>query len=177
MKFIVLLRGVNVGGRTLKMADLKACLEAAGFRGVTTILQSGNVVLESRETNAGKLRLQIEELIGKTFHYPAKVMVIAPAALEGIIRQYPSSPGYGEEFHRYVIFAENGFEKELCRQADELDKATETVSPGNGVVYWRVLKGRTLDSDFGKQMNKSAAKHFLTNRNLNTLEKIMAKLM
>ncbi len=176
MKFIILLRGVNVGGRTIKMAELKSCLEKAGFRNVITILQSGNVIIESRETNAGKLRLRIEELLTKTFDYPAKVLVITPAELGDIIRQYPSAPGYGEEFHRYVIFTENGFEKELCRQAGEPDKTVEAVSPGNGVVYWQVRKGLTLDSGFGKLMNKASAKQFLTNRNRNTLEKIMTKV-
>jgi len=47
-KTIVLLRAVNVGGRNrLPMADLRKTLEGAGMRDVQTLLQSGNVVLES----------------------------------------------------------------------------------------------------------------------------------
>ena|SRR5690242_10402931 len=176
MKHIIFPRGINVGGRTIKMADLKACLEKAGFRNVITILQSGNVIVESKEADSGKLRGRIEALLGKTFDYPAKVMVITPAELEEIIRKYPASMNQDEEFHRYVIFTENGFEKELCRQAGELDKTVEAVSPGKNVVYWRVQKGLTLGSSFGKLMDRAAAKQFLTNRNLNTLEKIMMKV-
>jgi len=45
---VVLLRGVNVGGANrLPMAALRASLERAGFTGVRTYLQSGNVVLDS----------------------------------------------------------------------------------------------------------------------------------
>jgi hypothetical protein len=49
-QFVALLRGVNVGGNNIiRMADLKACLEKAGFAAVATVIQSGNVLLESGE--------------------------------------------------------------------------------------------------------------------------------
>ena len=48
------------------------------------------------------------------------------------------------------------FEKELVKHAGELDNTLEAVSTGKDVVYWRVLKGHTLDSTFGKYMNKAA---------------------
>ena len=47
-KFAAFLRGVNVGGVNLKMAEVAAALEQAGFTNVKTILASGNVLLESR---------------------------------------------------------------------------------------------------------------------------------
>ena len=43
---VALLRAVNVGGRSLAMADLKAMLEALGLGQARTLLQSGNVVLD-----------------------------------------------------------------------------------------------------------------------------------
>jgi uncharacterized protein (DUF1697 family) len=62
---IVLLRAVNVGGRNrLTMADLRQALEDAGMRNVRTLLQSGNVVLES-ETNRQDIERHIEKAIGK----------------------------------------------------------------------------------------------------------------
>jgi len=48
MRQVVLLRGVNVGGRNkLAMPALRAALELAGMENVTTYVQSGNVVLDS----------------------------------------------------------------------------------------------------------------------------------
>ena len=46
-KYAVLLRGVNVGGVNLKMAEVATALTDAGFAAVRTILASGNVLLES----------------------------------------------------------------------------------------------------------------------------------
>lgn len=48
MRYVALLKGVNVGGnRKLPMADLKAFVEGLGFGGVQTLLASGNVVFET----------------------------------------------------------------------------------------------------------------------------------
>ena len=43
--YIALLRGVNVGGITVKSADLSAVFESLGFESVRTVLASGNVDL------------------------------------------------------------------------------------------------------------------------------------
>jgi len=47
MRYVALLRGINVGGISIKMNDLKASFEGLGFEDVRTILQSGNVVFTS----------------------------------------------------------------------------------------------------------------------------------
>jgi uncharacterized protein (DUF1697 family) len=44
MRVVGLLRGVNLGKRQLKMAELRAAVEALGHTEVETYLQSGNVV-------------------------------------------------------------------------------------------------------------------------------------
>src|SRR6266478_9106731 len=87
-KYVAFLRGVNVGGRVIKMADLKACFEQAGFKNVLTILQTGNVIFESNKTEPA-LKTRIEELLTKTFNYPAKVQVISLDNLKKIVQANP----------------------------------------------------------------------------------------
>lgn len=174
MQYIILLRGVNVGGRIIKMDELKKCLEKAGFSNVITVLQTGNVIIDSKEKNTDKVHKAVESILTKTFNYPAKVTVITPEYLKAVIENYPFT-NYGPEFHRYAVFTENGFEKEMIMQENALDKSVEEIKAGKEVLYWRVQKGHTLDSTFGKYMAKAATKHFLTNRNVNTLKKILAR--
>ena len=51
-KWIVLFRGINVGGHNiLPMKALVALLESIGYTKVKTYIQSGNVVLEAKESN------------------------------------------------------------------------------------------------------------------------------
>jgi uncharacterized protein (DUF1697 family) len=56
--------------------------------------------------------------------------------------------------------------------AVELDPAIERARAGDGVIYWNVPKGSTLDSAMGRAQSKASYKPWLTTRNLNTLEKL-----
>lgn len=175
MKYIVLLRGINIGSRKIKMDELKACLEEAGFKNVITVLQTGNVILEC-EIRSEKLRLTIENLLTQTFDYPAQVIVLTVQQVQHVVAHYPFT-GYDSTFHRYAVFTEQENVENLTTQmgTKKLDHSLESIQASDGVVYWAVLKGHTLDSFFGKNMNKSTKKYFITNRNLNTLEKILKK--
>ena len=62
-RYAVLLRGINLGrSRRIGMADLRALLTEAGYGGVATLLQSGNVVLDS-DLAPGPLRTALESLL------------------------------------------------------------------------------------------------------------------
>lgn len=172
-QLIVLLRGINVGGRNIKMSELKSCLDAAGFRNIITVLQTGNVILEYKK-DAASLKEEVENVLTTTFSYPAKVLIVTLEDLKNIVSGFPFAE-LGPEFHKYVVFTEQGFAKELVANAPELDKTVEAIAGGKDVVYWYVQKGMTLDSAFGKYMNKASSKNLCTTRNLNTLEKILMK--
>jgi uncharacterized protein (DUF1697 family) len=49
----------------------------------------------------------------------------------------------------------------------------EKIARGEGVVYWQVPKGSTLDSTIGKTMGKQRYKSSTTTRNLRTLDKVL----
>jgi len=56
MKYIALLRGINVGGNNkVSMTDLRTCFEDIGFTNVRTYINSGNIFFESSETGEAKL--------------------------------------------------------------------------------------------------------------------------
>jgi uncharacterized protein (DUF1697 family) len=60
-RHVALLRGINVGGRNLvAMADLRDLLEALGFPGAKTLLQSGNVVFDSKRRTGAELERLLE---------------------------------------------------------------------------------------------------------------------
>lgn len=168
-KYVAFLRGINVGGRIVKMADLKVCLDKAGLNNVKTVLQTGNVTFESGASQP-KLKDLIQTTLAKTFDYPAKVQVIAMDDLQKIIKDYPFAAKEG--FHSYVVFMENDLEAALVAEAGR--QMGEKVERGQGVVYWQVARGDTLKSEFAKLLTKTKYKDFNTNRNLNTLNKILS---
>ena len=74
--YAVFLRGVNVGGITIKMADLKTALKSRPFSGVKTLLASGNVVLASELSPAG-VKQEFEAGLRESVGYDAWVVVLA----------------------------------------------------------------------------------------------------
>ena len=169
-QWVALLRGVNVGGRTIKMAELRRALEEAGLENVETVLQTGNVIFDSTD-GAARLKDRLETTLRERFGYDAKVQVIERDQLGKIIEAYPFGKADASR-HDYVIFLERGLERDLVDEKVELG-AQERVAAGDGVVYWRVDKGSTLKSNFAKLLMKSKYRDFNTTRNLNTLRKLL----
>jgi uncharacterized protein (DUF1697 family) len=180
-RFIALLRGVNVGGRTIKSAELAEVFRSLGYDGVRTVLASGNVVFEAAG-EASALRHDIEAALTNTFGYDAKVHVLDTDALTAVVDAYPFPEREG--WHRYVVFligaATGGSRRpeELDAAANRvlslaLDPALEQVADGGSVLFWTVERGHTLDSVIGMALGSGPGKALTTNRNLNTLRKLL----
>src|SRR5512146_2301016 len=60
MRYIALLRGVNVGGHMVKMERLRALFAELGLDGVRTYIQSGNVFFEAADGDRAELTRAIE---------------------------------------------------------------------------------------------------------------------
>ncbi len=172
MKHVVLLRGINVGGINIKMADLRTALTSAGFRDVRTILATGNVLLDSALRRPA-LKKSVETTLSKAFGYEAWVIVVDQPTLGSIIENYPFD-AMRDGWHPYVIFGNNADHlSELSALAGALDPDLERVAPGDGVVYWEVKKGNTTDSVVGKFTAKAKYKPTTTTRNLRTLIRML----
>jgi uncharacterized protein (DUF1697 family) len=169
-RYAGLLRGVNVGGVTMRMADLTDTVRGIGYRDVTTVLASGNVRFETDDpADAAKERL--EAALRERFGYEAWVHVRTIDELAAIVAAFPFERT-GDR-HAYVVFVVRPEVREELL-ATPVDPAIERVEAGDGVVYWSVPKGSTLDSAFGKAQSVARHKPWLTTRNLNTLEKLTA---
>jgi uncharacterized protein (DUF1697 family) len=86
--YIVLLRGINVGGNTLKMERLRSILADTGFADARTHLQSGNVVL-SADRPAADVVTSIETKVSELTRLPVSVIIRTPARLQRLIAGNP----------------------------------------------------------------------------------------
>lgn len=90
MKYIALLRGINVGGkRKVKMADLQAMCTKIGLQEVQTYIQSGNVIFENAEEDTSVLEKALQEQIMATFGFEVPVMVMTQAYLQEVADNNP----------------------------------------------------------------------------------------
>ena len=170
-RYAAFLRGVNVGGVNLKMADVAAALEDAGFMNVKTILASGNVLFESR-SGVDAVRKKADKALRDEFGYDAWVLAYDMGTVQAISDAYPYDREV-EGHHSYVTFVTD--EKVLDELAELAKEAGphEKIKRGKGVIYWQVPNKGTLDTTIGKTMGKKRYKSSTTTRNLRTLEKVL----
>lgn len=90
MRYIALLRGINVGSKNrIKMADLKMLLESMDFKNVKTYLQSGNIIFDSNSSDVFKIAEDIKTNINKSFGFSIKVIIRTKDELENIVNNNP----------------------------------------------------------------------------------------
>lgn len=87
--WVAFLRGINLGKRQMKMAELRAACEAAGFTAIRTILASGNVRFDAEESHEGAVRSRLERALEQDFLFPVKVVLRTAAAIEAMIGARP----------------------------------------------------------------------------------------
>ena len=172
MRYVALLRGINVGGRTLvKMADLKACFEELGFEGVSTYIASGNVLFASDEDDAAVLATTIEAAIEQRFELPVKVVVLDRAAYERIVRAIPKEWVGDSGLRANVAFVRRGTDAKKVVRELEPDPAVEEVKAIKGAILW-ATKRDALNKSVMRKLIGGAAYKELTVRNLNTTLKL-----
>jgi uncharacterized protein (DUF1697 family) len=168
-KYAAFLRGVNVGGINLKMAEVAEALTEAGFKNVRTILASGNVLLESAAKTA-TVRTKAEAALRERFGYDAWVLAYDIDTVRAIDDAFPFEREV-DGVQSYVTFVTDP--DILDQLADLRPGPNEKIQRGEGVIYWQVPKGSTLDSNIGKTMGKKQYKSSTTSRNLRTLVKVL----
>ena len=92
---LALLRGINVGGRNkVPMADLREVVTSLGHTGVSTYIQSGNVLFSTAEDDTAKLAAALESAIEGRFGIWSSVVVLSRDELTRVLaaNPYPHEP-------------------------------------------------------------------------------------
>jgi uncharacterized protein (DUF1697 family) len=87
--FVVFLRGINVGGRSVKNETLQEAFASLGFQNVATYKQSGNVIFEADSENVEEIKKKIEIKLKVTLGYDVAVFVRTITKLKEIIKAQP----------------------------------------------------------------------------------------
>ena len=137
-RYVAFLRGVNVGGVNLKMADVADALTEVGFSDVTTVLASGNVLMTS-DAKVDGVRKKAEKALRDTFGYDAWVLAYDIQTVRAVSERFPFEREV-DGHHSYVTFV---------TAADILDELAELaadagpdekIERGDGVIYWQVSR-------------------------------------
>jgi uncharacterized protein (DUF1697 family) len=174
-QYLALLRGINVGGKNIiKMADLKASLEGAGFDDVATYIQSGNVLLSAPSSSEKALAGVIEKALSQAFKYKSRVVVVSHKKLRAAVSKAPR--GFGDEPAKYrydVIFLKEPLKAGTAIKVLDPKPGVDEVHAGTGVIYSSRLEARATSSRLNKIVG-SPIYPSITIRNWNTTTKLLA---
>lgn len=170
MRFIALLRGVNVGGNTkVNMAELRASCERLGYTNVRTYINSGNIVLDSADADAGKIASQIHNAIRDDFGLDVSVMVRSMEELQQVIANNPFDGRFESHKDMHVFFLadelpDDKLELLLTQHSDDQLIAV------NGRTVYCLLRISVVDSTLGKGFLDRKLKVPATARNWRTVK-------
>lgn len=173
MKFCAFLRGVNVKGTNMKMAEVCKVFSDAGMTKVSSVLASGNILFQS-DKDVTELKNILEKAMSEHFDYDAFLFIKNEDKINDIFKNDPFEPI--DNFHNYIFIGSEKVEETLLKEFEKASKSdNEKGKIVNGIFYWQVEKGNTLDSTFGKILGRKSLKDKMTSRNANTFEKIIKK--
>ena len=171
MRYVALLRGINVGrGARVSMADLKALLEDLGLCEVVTYLNSGNVIFSS-ELGVPDLTHLLEGEFERRFGARIPTLVKTSAEVASIAQAIPSAWGNSEGEQTYVAYLfpdvdEPGLVAELPVRSEFL-----SIFYTPGAVVWNIKRENYNRSRITKIAGHSSYAR-MTTRNVNTARKL-----
>lgn len=174
-RFVVLLRGVNVGrGNRVPMAEFKRMLEKLGFTEVKTLLNSGNAVVSSAERSSAKHAHVIAATVQKNFGVATPVIVRSAPELASVIKHNPMAPAEGHHSRFLVAFGQDRFALQSLASLVPLTVEPERFIVTSEAAYLSCPAG-VLESKVGAAILGNAGRA-VTTRNWATVLKLEALL-
>uniref|UniRef100_UPI0035C9DED1 DUF1697 domain-containing protein n=1 Tax=uncultured Sphingomonas sp. TaxID=158754 RepID=UPI0035C9DED1 len=175
MRWAALLKGVNLNGRKLPMADLKALVEGLGYSDVKTLLASGNVVFACDEVDGANVEMALEAAL-RRHGLKTDVVVRTAADLRAIIAADPFPAATKlRPSHVVVVFHREAMPAELLDGLPEIYAGRETLAARGREVYIDYIDG-IGESKLPQAMAKLKFPKLATARNWNTVVKLAALL-
>jgi len=170
---IALIRGINVGrGKRVSMTDLSRLVTDLGHTNVRTLLNSGNVLFQSKHANTAKLSTGIEAAITAKCGFSAMVTVITAAELASIINENPLLKIANDHSRHLVAFVPHPKLLAPLRPMLEETWTPDALAIGSRAAYLWCATG-ILDSKLNLAFARKAGAS-ATTRNWATVLKLQA---
>ena len=173
MVYVLLLRGINVGGKNrVSMSDLKKALSEEGFEDVDSYINSGNMFFCSAESVEHCLS-KIARMLERNYDFSIPFALISR---EDYLEEKAELPDWwkGDLARRDVLFIPNQIDKSVI--LDFINKSefyNEVVYVGRNEIFWgKYDEAEYLKSTYHKKLMKQDFYKYITIRNGKVYEKI-----
>ena len=173
MRYALLLRGINVGGKNkVVMADLKKDLAGLGFENPVSYINSGNIFFD---TNTARIQL-VEDLKGffeRLYPFIQNFSLLSLEDYEEELRNLPDWWDH-EMARKDVLFYTEGVDvDQVIEKVNSLELVDEVLHFGKLGIFWGKLSEASYSKTaYHKHLLKMPFYHNITIRNANTFDKI-----
>jgi len=167
MKYIALLRGINVGGnRKVEMKRLKKLFESLGYSSVITYLNSGNAIFDS-DTKQDTLQKEIPKELKKEFGFEIQTLVKNEKEVKKIADAIPKNWKNDSEQKSDVAYLFPEIDSKKTIDEFPIKKEFIDMRHVKGAIIWNVMKKDYNKSHLNKIISLKQYQ-LMTVRNVNT---------
>ena len=136
-RYVAFLRAVNVGGRIVKMDELRRLFEDAGLDDVESFIASGNLVFSTKATAAAKVESMLESALRKALGYEVPVFVRSTAEVAAAAAHRAFSAAEVAEAASHVVaFVRGPLDAAGRKGLAGLESANDRFVAHGREVYW-----------------------------------------
>src|SRR5512133_3355110 len=173
-RFVVLLRGVNVGkGNRVPMAEFRALLEAQGFTEVRTLLNSGNAVFQSPGRSANAHAKAIGGALQERLGLSVNVVVKSSSDFLAAVAENTLAPAADQHSRFLVAFAQAQAAIDALAALRPIVRAPERLLIGKHAAYLHcahgILESPVASALLGKAGRAVTTRNWATTLKLETL--------
>ena len=176
MKYVLLLRGINVGGKNkVPMADLRNMISSLGYENVITYINSGNILFDSTD-NIDIVNVKISQILNL---YPFKINKVILTKQE-YLEELENLPKWwtDELYRKDVLFYSEDMEYSIIKERiNSMPLNDENVHFGKRAVFLGKFNEKNyLKTAYHKYLIKESFYKSITIRNGRTFMKIVELL-
>lgn len=174
-RYIAFLRAINVGGRVVKMDQLREIFVALDFANVETFIASGNVIFETKSKDHRALQKTIEAQLQQSLGYAVETFLRTDAEVAAIARYQPFDETTMKAAVAFnVAFLAEPLNKEMLTTLQSFKTEVDEFHANDCEVYW-LCRVKQSDSKFSNAAFEKKLKVKATFRGLNTIVRLAAK--
>ena len=173
-RFVVFLRAINVGGHTVTKAKLQEAFICLGYQSVSTYRQSGNVILETDETDPTEIERKVENKLRNLLGYDVSAFVRTIPQLQAIVNLEPFNDYDKEGTSFLVTFLADAPMEFTLKLPLTIPKSTAQIISANGNEVFSVTHGGG-EGGLPNPFLEAKLKLKTTTRNMNIIAEIVEK--
>ncbi|AVL00993.1 DUF1697 domain-containing protein [Pediococcus inopinatus] len=172
MRYLMLLRGINVGGHNrVVMKELRENLAAVGFTNVSSYINSGNLIFDSSHSQTDVTQM-VQQLLAQNYIFPVTSLILSAQDYQQDFLTVPQWWGSDRELRHNALFLLPSFDRQsfarIQSQVGDYDQVAYTAN----IIFWTAPFKKDYSKSFYSKLMKESFYKDITIRNRNTALKL-----